>query len=94
VAGEGGWLTAHQLTKSQAMLPSSTTHPLGAWWQHGGDVIGHPRHQQAAAARHHGGDKDTGGNINGKGTDSNQQSTKIGGGNGNGNGNNDSNDKK
>ncbi len=28
VAGEGEWLTAHQPTKSQAMLPSLSTHPL------------------------------------------------------------------
>jgi hypothetical protein len=28
VAGEGGWLTAHQPTKNQAILPSSSTHPL------------------------------------------------------------------
>ncbi len=28
VAGEGGWLTAHQPTKNQAMLPSLFTHPL------------------------------------------------------------------
>jgi hypothetical protein len=28
VVGAGGWLTAHQLTKSQALLPSLSTHPL------------------------------------------------------------------
>ncbi len=28
MAGEGGWLTAHQPTKNQAMLPSLSTHSL------------------------------------------------------------------
>ncbi len=30
MAGKGGWLTAHQLTKNQAMLPSLSTHPLAS----------------------------------------------------------------
>ena len=80
-------------TKNQAMLPSLSTHLLGMG-QLGGGQGGGRRRRQATAAPRRGGNKDTGGNINGKGTDSNQQSTKIGGGNGNGNGNNDSNDKK
>ncbi len=30
MVGEGEWLTAHQPTKKQAMLPSLSTHPLAS----------------------------------------------------------------
>ncbi len=94
VAGEGGWLTAHQPTKNQATIPSLSTHRLGARWQRG-DGGGGCRHRcQAAAARRHDGDEDTGGNSDGGGTDNNQRSTIIGGGNGVGHGNHDSNNDK
>jgi hypothetical protein len=67
VAGERGWLTAHQPTKNQAMHPSLFTHLLGARWQGSGR-----RRRQAATAPIRGGNKDTGGISNGKGR---QQST-------------------
>ncbi len=28
MAGEGGWFTAHQPTRNQAVLPSLSTHPM------------------------------------------------------------------
>ncbi len=92
VVGEGGWLTSHQLTKNQAMLPSLSAHLLGARWQCGGGGGGRCRRRQAAAVRRRDGNEDTGGDSDGGGTDNNQQSTKIGGSNGNGNGNDDSDD--
>ena len=49
-------------------------------------------HCRAATVYSRGGDEDTCGDSNGRGTDNNQQSTKSMDGNGNGNGNADSND--
>jgi hypothetical protein len=71
VVGEGGWLTALQPTKNQAMHPSLSTHLLGAQRQGGGRGGGR-RRRQAASAPRHGGNLDTGGNSNGGGQ---QQST-------------------
>jgi hypothetical protein len=62
-------------------------------WQRngGGHSHGSCRHPRAAMARHCSGDKDTGGDSNGGGTDINQQSIKSAGNNLDGNSNNDSN---
>jgi hypothetical protein len=43
VAGEAGWLTAHQQTKNHAMLQSLSIHPLGGWRQLGGSGGRPPR---------------------------------------------------
>jgi hypothetical protein len=49
---------------------------------------------QNSATCHRGGNKDTGGNSNCRGTDNNQQSTKDSGSNGNRKGDNESNNDK
>ena len=68
---------------------------MSARWQHdaGGHGQGSRHHRRATTARCHGGDEDTGGDSNSRGTDNNQQSNKSSNRNGDKSGKDDSNDE-